>query len=72
MSITYALDLDQPAIQQAVLRSLVVVAECLRRAADAIEQGSPGRERACEELLTAQLLSHYLRRRVAERTAAEG
>jgi hypothetical protein len=62
----FALDLDHPAIQQAVLRYLSVMGETLRRAADATLQGNGGRPRALEELALLQVLCHYLCRRLSE------
>ncbi len=62
----YVMDLSEPAIQGAVLQYLIVVAETLRRAADAVEAGSAGRERLIEELATARVLLHYLARRLSE------
>jgi hypothetical protein len=62
----FALDLDHPAIKLACLRYLSTMAETLRRCADAVAQGNPGRGRAIEELSLLQVLAHYLARRLGE------
>jgi hypothetical protein len=62
----FALDLDAEPVQLAVLRYLSVMAETLRRAADAIEQGNEGRARAIEELGLLSVLCHYLGLRLGE------
>jgi hypothetical protein len=68
----FALDLDHPAGQQAVLRYLSVMAETLRRAADAVEDGNEGRPQAIDELACLQVLCHYLCRRLTEPAEPHG
>jgi hypothetical protein len=62
----FALDLDHPALTLACLRYLSVMAETLRRAAEAIERGNEGRTLAVEELSLLSVLCHYLTRRLSE------
>jgi hypothetical protein len=62
----FALDLDHPAVQQAVLRYLAQMGDAIARCADAIEDGNPGRARAIEELGLLSVLCHYLARRLGE------
>jgi hypothetical protein len=52
----FALDLDAPPIQQAVLRYLAQMGDAITRCADAVAQGNPGRARAVEELSCLQVL----------------
>jgi hypothetical protein len=68
----FALDLDAPPIQQAVLRYLSVMGETLTRAAAAVEDGNKGRPRAIEELSCLQVLAHYLARRLGELAPGTG
>jgi hypothetical protein len=68
----FALDLDAPPIQQAVLRYLSTMAETLRRTADAVERGSEGRGQAIEELGLLSVLCHYLTRRLGELAEPHG
>jgi hypothetical protein len=62
----FAIDLDAPPIQEAVLRYLAQMGAAITRCADAIEQGNEGRARAIEELACLQVLAHYLGRRLSE------
>jgi hypothetical protein len=62
----FALDLDQLAIQQAVLRYLAQMGDAITRCADAVAQGNNGRGLAIEELSCLQVLAHYLARRLSE------
>jgi hypothetical protein len=68
----FALDLDQLAIQQAVLRYLAQMGAAITRCADAIEDGNPGRPQAIEELSCLQVLAHYLGRRLGELAEPHG
>lgn len=64
---TYALNLDEPPVQGAVLITLDAMGQCLLRAAQAIEQGESGRTAALEELAILTLLARYVRYRLRER-----
>lgn len=67
----YALNLDEPPIQGALLRYLGTMGQCLLRAAQAVEQGESGRTAALEELAVVTLLARYLRYRLREREQGE-
>jgi hypothetical protein len=68
----FALDLDAPPIQQAVLRYLAQMGDAITRCADSIEQGNEGRAQAIEELACLQVLAHYLARRLGEPAPGAG
>jgi hypothetical protein len=68
----FALDLDAPPIQEAVLRYLAQMGAAITRCADAVEQGNEGRARAIEELALLQVLAHYLGRRLGEPAPGAG
>lgn len=66
----YALNVDEPAVQAAIIQYLGTIGAGLVRVAEAVEQAD--RAKACEELVIVSLLVHYLRRRLTETAPDEG